>query len=383
MKLRVLFFIESLQCGGAEKSLISLLPLLDYSQVDVDLMLLKRGGLFEQYVPEEVRIIDFHQEANPIWFRICQTCFSLRLRWNKLIGRKEHGAETRWRAMHSAYRDLPQSYDVAIAYQQGFPTYYVAEKVNATRKLAWINADITKVGYNGIFNLPFYKKYDTIVPVSAQLRAILENSRFVPVERLETVLDILNVNLIRNMATEPIPLSKIPNQSVLVTVGRLVELKGYDMAIGAAKILKTRGIKFIWYFVGEGTERYHLEQLIAENGLRSEVVLLGEQANPYPYISLADIYVQTSRFEGFGLTLAEARILGKLVVSTNFPVVYDQIRHGENGLITEMTPDSIADNITTLITDEALRNKIMQNVQKEVNTTAQTEAAKVMRMITK
>lgn len=47
MKHRVLFFIESLQCGGAEKSLISLLPLLDYSQVDVDLMLLKRGGIFE------------------------------------------------------------------------------------------------------------------------------------------------------------------------------------------------------------------------------------------------------------------------------------------------------------------------------------------------
>lgn len=383
MKHRVLFFIESLQCGGAEKSLISLLPLLDYSQVDVDLMLLKRGGIFEQYIPKEVRIIDFHQEAYPIWFRVCQTLFSLRLRWNNLIGRKEHGAETRWRTMHSAYRNLQQSYDVAIAYQQGFPTYYIAEKVNATKKITWVNADITKVGYNAVYNLPFYQQYNTIVPVSHQLQQILECSPVVPKQRLKTVLDILNVDLIHTMSKEPIQFWGAGNKIILVTVGRLVALKGYDMAIEAAQILKSRKIAFVWYFIGEGTERSHLEQLIAENGLRDEVILLGEQANPYPYMVAADIYVQTSRFEGFGLTLAEARILGKPVVSTNFPVVYDQIQHGENGLIAEMTPESIAENIITLMTDEALRDKIMQNVQKEVNTTAQTETAKVMRMITK
>ena len=54
MKKRVLFLIDSLTCGGAEKSLISLLPLLDYSQVDVDLLMFKRGGVFEQYVPQQV-----------------------------------------------------------------------------------------------------------------------------------------------------------------------------------------------------------------------------------------------------------------------------------------------------------------------------------------
>lgn len=300
-----------------------------------------------------------------------------------MIGRKEHGAETRWRTMHSAYRCLKKRYDVAIAYQQGFPTYYIAEKVNATKKIAWVNADITKVGYNATYNLPFYQQYNTIVPVSHQLQQILEYSPFVPKQRLKTVLDILNVDLIHTMSKEPIQFLGAKNKIILVTVGRLVALKGYDMAIEAAQILKSRKIAFVWYFIGEGKERSHLEQLIAENGLRDEVILLGEQANPYPYMVAADIYVQTSRFEGFGLTLAEARILGKPVVSTNFPVVYDQIQHGENGLIAEMTQESIAENIITLMTDEALRDKIMQNVQKEVNTTAQTEAAKVMRMITK
>lgn len=382
MKHRVLFFIESLQCGGAEKSLISLLPLLDYSQIDVDLMLLKRGGLFEQYVPKEVRIIDFHQEANPIWFRICQTCFSLRLRWNKLIGRKEHGAETRWRTMHSAYRNLQQSYDVAIAYQQGFPTYYIAEKINATKKLSWINVDLSKAGYNPDYNSLFYQRFNHIVAVSENLKVMSAKDGFALLEKMAVVRDILNVQLIRQMSL--IPQKEITTTMPrLVTVGRMVFQKGYDIAIQTAAILRDRKVDFCWYFVGDGSARPEVEKLIHEYKLEEDVILLGEQANPYPYMTAANVYVQTSRFEGFGLTLAEARILGKTVVSTNFPVVYDQIRHRENGLIAEMTPESIAENIITLMTDWTLRDKITQNVQKEINTTAQTEAAKVMRMITK
>ena len=58
MKKKVLFMIDSLTCGGAEKSLVSLLPLLDYSKVDVDLMMVNTGGVFEQYVPYQVEIVE-------------------------------------------------------------------------------------------------------------------------------------------------------------------------------------------------------------------------------------------------------------------------------------------------------------------------------------
>ena len=124
-----------------------------------------------------------------------------------------------------------------------------------------------------------------------------------------------------------------------------------------------------------------IKRMATEYGLLNNIIFTGVKSNPYPYMALADIYVQTSRFEGFGLTISEARILNKPVISTNFPVVYNQIKDGVNGLICEMTPESIAQKILLLANDEQLRNKLIEATKKEVNLTAQTEPQKVMNLI--
>lgn len=376
MKKQVLFLIDSLTCGGAEKSLVSLLPLLDYSKVDVDLMMVNRGGVFERYVPKEVNIISFPAQGG-IFFKICQLLFSVTLR----MFPKRHGAELRWWTIGQAYKGLEKEYDVAIAYQQGFPTYYIAEKVRAKVKAAWVNADITKVGYSAAFNRPYYDMYNKVVPVSDKLCTILKNSDFVESSKLYTVLDILNVGLIRQMSLDTEEVSLIKKSLTLCTVGRMVALKGYDLAAETARILKSKGFDFCWYFVGDGGERAYIQSLISKYNLQENVKLMGMQPNPYPYMAAADIYIQTSRFEGFGLTIAEAKILGKPVVSTNFDVVHDQLAHEENGMIAEMTPESLAENILRLVNDNELRERIIANVKKEENTTYITEVEKVHKMI--
>ena len=381
MKKKVLFFIESLQCGGAEKSLISLLPLLDYSKMDVDLLLLKRGGLFEQYVPKEVHILDFKQQVKPWLFRIYQAIFSLRLRLNKIIDRKEHGAETRWKTMHRAYTPLKKHYDVAIAYQQGFPTYYIIDKVSADKKCTWINADITQVGYKAPFNRPYYDKADVIVPVSERLNDILSASDYVPKEKLFPIYDIVNPTLLRSMAQEKPTVLQNDRQKI-ITVGRMVHLKGHDLAIEAARILQDKGIAFTWYLIGDGEERTNIERLIDKYNLSKNIILLGELANPYPYMKACDIYAQTSRHEGFGLTIAEAKILHKPIVSTNFAVVHDQITDGKNGLIADMSAESIARQLIQLINNSDLQKQIINNLMQERNTTALQESAKVNKLIT-
>ena len=105
------------------------------------------------------------------------------------------------------------------------------------------------------------------------------------------------------------------------------------------------------------------------------------QPNPYPYIKAADIYVQSSRFEGFGLTITEAKILGRAIVCTNFPTAFNQLEDGKNGIIVEMTAESIASGIEKLLKDESLRQQLMNATTKEVNTTAMTESKKVMDII--
>lgn len=376
MKKSVLFIIDSLTCGGAEKSLISLLPLLDYSKIDVDLMMVNKGGVFMCYVPEQVRIVDF---PNPkgLLTEICLVGFRIVRR----LYPNRHGAEMRWQAMSYAYKELEKNYDVAIAYQQGFPTYYLAEKVKATKKFAWVNIDLEKAGYRTAFNRPFYDKMDRVVPVSDRLCEMLKVSNYVNSEKLYTVFDILNVDLIKMMSHERVQVKTNSNELIIVTVGRMVPQKGYDLAVEAAKILKKKDITFTWYFVGDGGMRLEIERMLSEYGLEKNIILVGMTPNPYPYMAMADIYVQTSKFEGFGLTLNEARILNKPVISTNFPVVYNQIRDGENGLICEMTPESIAAKIMLLASNVQLREKLIDATRTEVNTTSITEPQKVMNLI--
>lgn len=95
----------------------------------------------------------------------------------------------------------------------------------------------------------------------------------------------------------------------------------------------------------------------------------------------ADVYVQPSRHEGFGMTIAEAKILGVPVVSTNFDVVYNQITHEKNGLIAEMDGVKIGEQILRLIQDDELREHIKSTLHKEENLTSQTEVRKVEKII--
>ena len=383
MKKQLLFIIDSLNCGGAEKSLVSLLPLLDYEQYDVDLMLFDRGGIFETYVPDRVKVIDYrYQILYPYTIKgqirkfICFSLLSPQLRCIK----KMHGAEVHWRTMRHIYKTYPKEYDVAVAYQQGVPTFFLAEKVKAKKKIAWINANIFADKYNMEFCRPYYEKMDYIIAVSEQLYGIVCDNMSWAKEKVRTIYDCIYPKQIYSLAKELVH-DLIKREVTLVTVGRLSEQKNHYLAVDAAKVLKEKGLDFIWYFIGEGELRSRIKTKIDDLGLDENVKMLGMKQNPYPYINQADIYVQTSSFEGFCLTLAEARILHRPIVSTNFDVVYDQIVDYQNGLIAEMNPNSVAEKILELVNNESLRETIVKNLEKETNTTSSTEIQKFYSML--
>lgn len=383
MKKRVLFLIDSLTCGGAEKSLISLLPLLDYSQIDVDLLMFKRGGVFEKYVPQQVRVISHRLYGSGFVDRLSQRLHQMCFSWNLRFGKKRHGAETHWRAMHQAVMPLVRQYDVAIAYQQGMPTFFLATKVNAAKKVAWINADVLAAGYDMDYCKQFYDKMDAVVAVSQKLFDLLSARASWMQDKLHCVYDIINPEVVRTLAQEQVTdMNPVGDALSIVTVGRLTKPKNHLLALDAAHILKDNGLDFKWYFVGEGEMRTALEQRITDLGLAENVILLGLKENPYPYMAKADVYVQTSAFEGFGMTIAEAKMLHRPVVSTNFDVIHDQIVDHQNGLIADMTPQNVAEKILELIADEELRGSISKSLANETYSTVITEPAKVMRLIT-
>ncbi len=384
IRRKVLFIIDSLTCGGAEKSLVSLLSQLNQDKYELYLWLRNPVGIFLKSVPRNITIVKQPEYtlAEIMKLKIAEAYYSVMWRFNRIIGKHEHQAETLYKCVGRAMKVPAGKWHVVVAYQQGLPTYLLADKFHGCKKLAWVNVDIFNAGYDARFNSRFYGKIDLIVSVSDALRKVINLRLPEFSDKCHVVYDIINPDMVRSMAQEPAERLKTnADEYVLVTTGRLVHQKNYNIAVEAASELKKRGVKFKWFFIGEGGERAHIEQAIMDLDVNECVSLLGEQSNPYAYMRQADIYVQTSSFEGFGMAIAEAKILWKPVVSTNFSVVHNQLTHEKNGLIADMNGKSIADNIYRMITDDALRNSIIAEVNREENTTCSTEVKKVEQLI--
>ena len=374
MKKKILFIIDSLGIGGAEKSLVTLLNLLDYSRFEVDLQLFAYGGALELFLPEMVNVLPELEISKylslPIWRQFFHfPWFCARMKHSLLIrkrGQKQSDtARIYWQTIGRHIEDFPIHYDAAIAYAQGVPSFYTIDKVSADKKLLWINGNYYLTGKTRNFQYRFYESSDAIVLVSDSVYRLFKKVYPEFEDKMRVMWDIIDSSTIHKMSEFKADFVINKSLPVIITVGRLVELKGYDLALKAACILRNRGIKFHWYAIGEGPYRREMEQYIQENNLQKHFTLLGATPNPYNYMRQGDIYVQTSLHEGFGLTIAEARILNKPVVCTNFEGCTMQMVNEKNGLITSFNPENIADAIERLLNDKKLYSDIQEYLRNE------------------
>lgn len=384
MKKKILFVIESLTAAGAEKSLVTFLSVIDKKKFDIDLQLFAYGGEFERYLPAEVNLLpplEYTQFSRKSILRQFRTfdiekilarwkySFSLRFKGRNLENRDK--ARFFWRYVSGCIPPSSVKYDIAVAYAQNIPTMYVVDKVSAYNKLAWINVKYVPEGDNYAFYKDYYKRVNHIVLVSDSAY-----NEFLDVypdfkEKMTIIKDMLDSSLINKLALEKQEQEFPDNIPCLLTVARLErDQKGYDITLEACRILKERNIRFRWYAIGRGGYRAEMEAYIAKYQLEDYFVLLGTTPNPYPYIKNCTIYVQTSRYEGYGLSIAEARILNRPVVTTNFDAVWAQMVQGENGLVVPQDPVAVADAIERLLNDKKLYEHIVsyQKHEKKGNT---------------
>lgn len=376
-KKRILFVIDSLACAGAEKSLVTLLSLLDYTRYEVDLQLFAYGREFEQFLPKEVNLLAPFDYSNFLQKNIFAQILSLDFK--KFFARLSYSLSIRksgllhtdiaviyWQKVSKCIKKSNQHYDVAIGYGQGVPTFYVADKVDAEKKCAWINAVYRIKDCRKNFILGIYRKIDVIVPVSQTAQDVFVDMFPEFSHKMFIINDLINANFINKMSVLKKEYSLKTDKPILLTVARLDNgHKGYDIAINAAKILYDRGVQFRWYAIGRGDFRLTMELFIEKNNLQDSFILLGTTPNPYPYYKSTTIYVQTSRHEGFGLSIAEARILNIPVVTTEFDAVYNQMIPEENGLVVPQDPVAVADAIERLLTDKKLYQHIVSFLKTE------------------
>ena len=269
--------------------------------------------------------------------------------------------QKRWTKFYKALLPkLDSEYDVAIGYLEGDASYYVIDKVNAKRKILWVHSNFDNIKKNE--DVSVYKEYfreaDKVVSISDKCVQVLQDNYPDMRNKFVFLPNLTSSVVLKNTAKAAIDEKFLKDIFNIVSVGRLTEAKGFDMAIDALKILKERKVPVHWWIVGDGELRECLEKQVRNNGVEQYLTFLGSKSNPYPYMNNADLIVQTSRWEGKSVVLDEAKILGKPILATAYATVKDQVENGKEGVIVEMNAESIAKGIECLVEDESVLNRI-------------------------
>ncbi len=360
---KVLFVMISLYNGGAEKSLVNMLNELPPDRYDIDLLLFKKQGMFLAQVPSWINIPEtpdrlkmlyapLKNSGNMIFTKVIGTAVSRLLEKNPNI-RQGY----RWEKFYSKKIDnLQKEYDVAIAYASGEAMFYVGDKVKAARKIVWIHNDFRSAKHPKKYDHQYFKDME-LVTISDECARIVEEEFSDLNKHVHSIANITSSAVVRNRSEEFIPKELDSSITNIVSVGRLSEQKGFDIAINAAAMLRDRNLKFKWSVIGDGDLHDDLQKKIRERHLEECFKLIGPRENPYPYIKHCDIFAQTSRFEGKSVVLDEAKILGAPILVTDYPTVHDQIQSDDEGMIVGINAAAIADGLEQLISDKGLREK--------------------------
>ena len=380
MKKKVLFIIGSLQSGGVSKSMVSLLNAWDTEKYETSLLLCcKDGDVFSDYLPKNIQLI-----YNPVIEHVMGGFSSLK--WLLAHGhfllclgvllRLILSRISRPLASELIAKMMPVvsdiHYDLIVDYGGQQLLYYMVNKLSATKKVSFFHSDYSKWSFYYNADKKYYPIVDHIFTISQTCVDSLKH--FFPncADKVSVMENISSPTIIRQQSLESIgefkkqiDQMKANGNTILCTIGHICRGKGFDFAIEASDILKRNGIHFKWIFIGKVLEE-DLLKLIADNGLDDNILLVGIQSNPYPYIGISDIVVHPSRFEGKSIALDEAKILCKPIVVTNFSTVGDQFKNGKNGTICEMSGKAVANAIIELINDSSLQDSYRMYLESHI-----------------
>lgn len=356
--------------GGVSKSMTSLLNTIDTNRYDVSLLLISPHGAFMELLPNDINII-----TNPVltylsqrlsgFFKLLKSRHPilaighlLRLALSK-INKSLAGRLLAW-----LMPSIEGEYDTIVDYNGQQQLYYMVNKLKANKKVSFFHSDYAKWDYYYRADKMYFPKVDHIFTIS---KACVESlKKYFPEcsDKIKLMENISSTSLIRNMAKEEVAV-ELGKDFTLATLGHIMQTKGIDLAIDAARLLKAKGYRFKWIFIGKVAETKYIE-IVSQAKLDDYINFIGITPNPYPYLAKADIIVHPSRFEGRSIALDEAKILCKPITVTNFSTVHDQFTNRVNASICDMNADSIANAIEELINDERLRdsyiNKLKENI---------------------
>lgn len=299
---KIAFFQSDFRVGGIQKALINVLNEIDYTKCMVDVYYFDEGNFFDLPEHENLRFIQCR--PYPYFYRVVY--FGLLRRF-------------------APKPEFDTEYDVAVdfnSYRNECAVGALAAK--ARKHVMWLHNDI-EIKLN---NEPKYKvlwhffkgKFKYFDEFAAVSPGIIDGFRHVTGidKKITPIPNHVNTAEIFEKAKRPITLTVDENSYNLCTMGRLCHQKGYDILMDYMAQVHERRPDIHLYMLGDGPDREKLTEQIMRLGLEGTVTMLGNQQNPFPYLDKMDGFVLTSRYEGQGIVIWEAKTLGlELFISEN------------------------------------------------------------------
>ena len=370
MKKKIIFVSKALWIGGIETALVNLLNNIDYDKYDVTCLVLKAELDMADRINPNCRLLVIDRDQ-------CIT-FKDYYKYKRLYHLTEESESPsklhqllmwsvpaiRWaenRLYINYIRNLMKNeiFDTAIIYSD-----VVAEPtiraIKASRYLMFYHHGAMRRVYHDKIG---YKKCEKIIAVSDNQADELK--KFVPeyAEKIIAIHNLTNYEEIRNKSLMPIEEKFSKDKFNIVSCGRISREKGMDLAVKACAKLVADGFDNIkWWIVGGGPAEAEVRNLISELNMENYVVMVGMKSNPYPYIKQADLYVQPSLVESFGLTIKEAMMLDRPIIATYTNGAKEIITHKLNGRLCSATDGLLALEVKKILETPNELKKIKPNI---------------------
>ena len=355
--MKILFVVTDLNWGGITTSVINFcnelherghdVTLLDMSDGEKNNDDLKSGieikhlqGL-EKYWRLSLKSVKNAKGVKKVGLLLLGTIKKLTVRlslWHKIIFKKRK-----------------DSYDVAVAFRQCAPCYYyVLKKVNADKKIGFVHGEVEHMGGAEKTFIKFMPQLDRIAYVAEAVKNGFIDKYPILKNNACTVYNIFDATRIKALAEEGNPYKFDKNVVNIVTVARISNVDkrvNWVMQI-TDNLIKLRCRPFHWYLVGDGIDMEGNIKLAEELKVQDHITFTGKLDNPFSLLKDADFLVLTSKTEAYPMTIIEAYILKKPVITTAFSSAKEVVSDGENGYIANHDLEDLTAKIYAMINDE-------------------------------
>lgn len=356
-KIKVLFRHRSMEMGGVEKVILSMLNNLNPDKFEITIFLNMNQGELRNEIPAHVKKVYLTQgkenfSQNPLIYKL------------QLIRRRLKLSRALKNAKISDRILGNKKFDVEIA-----PSYSTFSSVNnssnkASKKIGWFHSEINLPALQPLVPeiIENFPKFDHMIYCSQRIKEMMH--RYYPDLQYpaeSVVINAIPLEEIKRKAEEKI--ESLPEGPVFVSVGRLHHRKGYHKLIDAHKKLIDEGFHHTVLVLGSGEEMKNLTEQIKANNIQETFILCGNKMNPYPYIKNADYFILPSESEAWPLVIAEALILQKPIIATDTGDVGIMIRDRETGYLINYDTNEMYEAMKIFLSDPELIARIRKNLE--------------------